>query len=134
VHFPCTESIDADTHRLRMANGIRELDFTSIRQAGGDNILCDPTSHVSCAPIDFGRVLSRERAAAVASHSAIGIADNLAASYARVPLRAASHKSAGGIDQISCLFIEPLRRHHFLDEKFGQRLADFLLLHVGGML
>jgi hypothetical protein len=39
VHFACAEGIDTDAHRFGVTNGVRELDFASIRQAGRDYIL-----------------------------------------------------------------------------------------------
>ena len=102
------ESVDVNADRFGMANGIGELHFALSRQAGRDDILRDPASHVSGAAIDFARVFSGERAAAVPAHAAIGIDDDFAAGQAGVALRAADHETAGRID-------EKLR---FLDQAF----------------
>src|SRR5438046_219892 len=64
-----------------------------------DNIVRDPTSHVSRAAIDFARIFSGKCAAAVASHAAVAIDNNLAAGQTGVALRSADHEIAGGIDE-----------------------------------
>src|SRR5260370_30962796 len=71
VDFAGTESIDADANRLGMTDGVGELNFTSISQTGGHDILRYPAAHVSRAAVDFGCIFSRERAAALPSHSAV---------------------------------------------------------------
>ena len=101
-----------------MTNGIRELDLASIRQAGCDDILCDPAPHVRRAAVHFARVFPGKSATAVPPHSAIRIANNLAARYPCIAFRTADDKSASWIDQVGRLFIQPFCRHHFLDEKF----------------
>jgi len=134
VHLSGAESINADAYRFGMTDGIGELNFTSVRQAGCDDILRHPASHVSGATIHFRWVFSGKRATAVTSHSAIGITDDFAAGDARVALGTANYEPACWIDQIGSLRIKPFRRHHFLDEKFSQSLADFFLFHVLGVL
>src|SRR5262245_28603239 len=98
VHLSCAESVDADAYRLGMADGIGELNFTSVGQTGGDDILRHPASHVSGAAIHFRRVLSGKRATAVTSHPAVGIADDFAARYASISLGATDYESACRID------------------------------------
>ena len=98
VDFAGTESIDADANGLGMTDGVRKLNFASIRQTGGHDILRYPAAHVSRAAVDFGWIFSRERAAAVPSHSAVGVADDFAARDACVALRAADHEPARWID------------------------------------
>src|SRR4029077_19663080 len=134
VHLPGAESINADAYRFGMPDGVGELNFTSVSQTGGDDILCHPATHVSGATIHFRWVFSGKRATAVTSHSAIGITDDFATGDARVTLGTANYEPAGWIDQIGSLRIKPFRRHHFLDEKFEQSLADFFLFHVLGVL
>src|SRR5712691_12425427 len=75
VHLACAESIDAHTYRFGMTDGIGELNFTSVGQTGGDDILRHPTSHVSCAAIYFRWIFPGKRATAVTSHAAVGVAD-----------------------------------------------------------
>src|SRR5713101_4325404 len=134
VHLAGAESINADAYRFGVTDGIGELNFTSVRQAGCDDILRHPASHVSGAAIDLRRIFSGKRAATVPSHPAVGITDDLAAGDACVALGTANYEPACWIDQIGSLRIKPFRRHHFLDEKFSQSLADFFLLHVLGVL
>src|SRR5467141_765552 len=98
IHLACAERIDAHADWLRVPNGVRKRNFTSIRQTGGHDILRYPAAHVSRAAVDFGWIFSRERAAAVPSHSAVGVADDFAARDACVALRAADHEPARWID------------------------------------
>src|SRR4030095_9179938 len=93
-----------------------------------------PPPHVSSTAIYLGRILSGKRPAAVPSHSAIRIANDLAACYAGVSLGTADDEPASGINQVGRLLIEPFRRHYFLNEKFGQGFAHLFLFHLGGML
>src|SRR6266404_9859168 len=88
VDFAGTESIDADANGLGMADGIGELNFTSVRQTGCYDILGYPAAHVSRATIYLRGILSGKRAAAVPSHSTIGIADDLPTGYASIAFRA----------------------------------------------
>src|SRR5207245_11666039 len=68
------------------------------------------------------------------SHSTIRIDDDFATSNAGIALRTADDKTAGGIDQVCRLLIQPFRGHYFLDEECEQSLAYFLLFHVRGVL
>src|SRR6266478_511925 len=134
VHFAGAESIDTHAHWLGVTDGVGELDFASVRQSGGDNILRDPASHVSGAAIDFARVFSRKCAAAVSPHPAVSVANDLAARYPGIAFRTADHESPSRIDEVSRFSIEPFARNDFLDQKFKQRLANFPLFHIGSVL
>src|SRR5579883_1179328 len=74
-----SERLDEHAHGMRDADGVGNLDLATIGQSGGDDVLGDPARGVSSGAIDFGRILTGERAAAVASHPAVGIGDDLAA-------------------------------------------------------
>src|SRR5947208_4202758 len=100
VHFAGAEGIDTHAHGFGMTDGISELNLASIRQAGCDNILCDPPAHVSCAAIYLRRVFSGERSATVPSHSAIGIANDLTPRYTCITFGTADHEPASGVDQV----------------------------------
>src|SRR5437773_4485397 len=102
IHFAGAESINANTHWLGVTDGISELDFASIRQAGCDDILGDPAAHVSCAAIYLRRVFSGKRSAAVPSHSAVAITDNLAPGDSSIAFRAADDEPASRVNQIGC--------------------------------
>src|SRR5437762_9643072 len=94
VDFAGTESIDADANGLGMTDGVGELNFTSIRQTGGHDILHYPAAHVSRATIYLRGILSGKRAAAVPSHSAVGVADDFATGYACIAFRAPDYEPA----------------------------------------
>src|SRR6266513_2799572 len=94
VDFAGTESIDADANGLGMTDGVGELNFTSIRQTGGHDILRYPAAHVSRATIYLRGILSGKRAAAVPSHSAVCVADDFAACDACVAFRAPDYEPA----------------------------------------
>ena len=83
-----------------MANGVGELDFAAVGQSRRDDILRHITAHVSRAAIHFARIFAGKRAAAVTSHAAIAIDDNLAAGQAGVALRPADDETAGRINQV----------------------------------
>ena len=117
-----------------MTDGISELDFASIRQAGCDDILGDPAAHVSCAAIYLRRVFSGKRSAAVPSHSAVAITDNLAPGDSSIAFRAADDEPASRVNQIGCFVVDPFRWHHFFDQELDQGFANLLLFHVSGML
>src|ERR1051326_2369883 len=57
--------VDEHRNRISDADGIRELDQTTIGESGCDDVLCDVTRHVSSGAIDLRRVLTREGTAAV---------------------------------------------------------------------
>ena len=68
------------------------------------------------------------------AHSAIGIADDLAAGDACVAFRTANHEPASRINQVGCFLVDPSGRHYFFDQEFNQGFADFLLFHIGRVL
>src|SRR5213596_3319273 len=94
VDFAGTESIDADANGLGMTDGVGELNFTSICQTGCHDILGYPAAHVSRATIYLRGILSGKRAAAVPSHSTIGVANDLATGYACIAFRAPDYEPA----------------------------------------
>ena len=59
--------VDVHADRLGDADGVGELHFAALGQAGGDDVLGDVAGHVGGAAIDLGRVLAAEGAAAVAA-------------------------------------------------------------------
>src|SRR4029450_2687031 len=98
VHLAGAESIDAHAYWFGMTNGVSELNFTSVGQTGGDDILGHPASHVSGAAIHLRWIFPGKRATAMTSHAAIGIADNFAAGYACIAFGPANYEPACWID------------------------------------
>src|SRR5579872_1010098 len=78
VHLLRTEGVNQHADRLGHANGVRKLHFATVRQSGGNYVLGDVTRHVSRRAVNFRRVLSAKRPAAVTSHSPVSIDDDLA--------------------------------------------------------
>ena len=82
-----------------MTDGVGKLDFAARRESGGDDVLRHPAAHVSGAAIDLARVLAGKCAAAVTTHAAVAIDDDLAAGETGVALRSADDEAAGRIDE-----------------------------------
>src|SRR5947208_15473016 len=112
VHFACAERIDAHANRLRVPNGVRKLNFTSVCQAGCDHVLRNPASHVSGASVDFARVFSGKRAPTVPSYSALATANDVPPGYSCIASRTASHKSAIRIEDVRRVLVPPCSRIH----------------------
>src|SRR4029450_2015216 len=89
VHFSGAESINADAPGLGTPNGMGQLTSTPPRQPCRNNILRNPPAHVSCAAIYLRRVFSGESSAPMPSHSAVGIANDLATRYTCITFGAA---------------------------------------------
>src|SRR4029453_6699415 len=73
------EGVDEHAHRVGDADGVGDLDLAALGQAGRDHVLGHPADGVGGRPVDLGRVLAGEGAAAVAGHAAVGVDDDLAA-------------------------------------------------------
>src|SRR4030095_7240918 len=65
VYLSGAESIDAHADRFGMPDGVGELNFASVGQTGGDDILRHPASHVSGAAIHLRWIFPGERTTAV---------------------------------------------------------------------
>src|SRR5277367_4288905 len=76
--FPRAECLDHDGGRLRDPDRVGDLHLAALRQARGHDVLGNVARGVSGGTIDLGRVLARERAAAVPGQTAVGIHDDLA--------------------------------------------------------
>ena len=58
VHLVCAEGVDVDAHGLRVADGVGELHFAAVCEAGGYDIFRDIAAHVGCAAVHFRWVFS----------------------------------------------------------------------------
>ncbi len=94
------EGIDQHADRLGDADGIGELHFAALGQAGGHDVLGDVARHVGGGTVHLGRVLAAESAAAVTAHAAVGVDDDLASGQAGVAHGAADDEAAGGVDVV----------------------------------
>ena len=52
----------------------------------------------------------------------------------RVPLRAAHHEAAGGIDEELGVFVQHLRGQDFADDFRDDEIPDFLVFNISGVL
>ena len=130
ANFFSIEGIEANGDGMGMANGVGELDFHTIGEAGGDNVLGDIATHVGCAAVDFGGVFSTEGAAPVATRPAVGINDDFAAGETTIALGSPDDEATGRINEKFCASIEHLFWEHFTDEFFDNELLDLAMRDV----
>src|SRR5690606_21853191 len=83
------EGGDRDRGRLGHADGVGNLHFATVGQAGGNHVLGDVARGIGGRAVDLRRVLAGERTTAVAGPAAVGVDDDLAAGQAAVAHRAA---------------------------------------------
>src|SRR5690606_6946161 len=91
------EGVDRDRSRLRHADGVGNLDFATLGQAGGNDVLGHVTTGIGCRTVDLGWVLAGEGAATVTGHAAVGVDNDLASGQAAVAHRPADDKLAGRV-------------------------------------
>ena len=125
VNLRSAEGIDQDADRFGNANGVGQLHFAAIGQAGGNNVLGDIARHVASRAIDLRRIFAAECATAVTSHATVGVHNDLAAGQSGVAHRTTDDEAARGIDVVLGVFVE-----HF----GGQRRLDHVLQDVGAQL
>ncbi len=65
--FACTECIYQNGNGMCNADGVSQLYFAVACDAGGNDVLCNVSSHVGRASVNLCRVLAGERTAAVSS-------------------------------------------------------------------
>src|ERR1044071_4081873 len=128
------EGIDADGHGVGMTDGIGELDFGAAGQAGSDDVLGHVTTHVSGAAIHLAGVLARKGAAAVATHAAVAVHDDLSAGQTGVALGPAHDEATGRVDQVLGVFVQHLFGQDLLDDLFDDKFLDGPVLDVVRML
>src|SRR5690606_7663088 len=102
----------------------RHLDLATVSEAGRNDVLRNVTARISRRAVDLRRVLTRERAAAVAREAAVGVDDDLAAGQTAVAHRAADDETAGRVDVELRVLRDPLRRQHRLDDLLHDRLLE----------
>ena len=107
--FAGAKGVDVNRQRLRFADGISDLRFAAVGQAGRDDVFGDVAHHVAGAAIHFCRIFARKRAAAVTAHAAVGVHDDFATGQAGVALRAADDETARRVDEDFDFVIPPYR-------------------------
>src|SRR5262249_44292612 len=134
AHLARPVAVDHDADRLAHADRVGELHLGAVAQPRGDQILRHVTRTVTGRAIDLGRILARERAAAVAADAAVGVDDDLATGETSVGHRAALHERAGRVDVIRDPALYVLLRQHRLDDVPDDVAADAGAPDVGGVL
>src|SRR5258708_4961061 len=110
--LPRAEGFDHDGGRVGDADGIGELHFAPLGQAGGDDVLGDIARRISGRAIHLGRVLARKRAPAMAGAATIRVDDDLAPRQAPIPHRSAHYEPPRPADVILRPLLHPLSRQH----------------------
>ena len=126
--------IDIDADRIGNSDGVGQLHFAAIGQAGGHDVLRDMACHVSGTAIDLRRILAAERAAAVATPAAVGIDDDFAAGQSGITLRSADHEATRGVDVVFDIALDQFLRHARLDDAVDHVIVNFLVRNVGTVL
>src|SRR6185369_16491707 len=104
INLGSAEGVDQHTDWFGYADGVRELNFATISQSSGHDVLGNVTRHVGGRAIDFGRIFAAECAAAVTAHTAVGVDNDLASGQAGIPHRSADYESACGINVVLGVF------------------------------
>src|SRR3954451_22398906 len=89
------ERLDHHRHRMRDADRVGDLDLAAVGETGGDHVRGAVARRIRGRAVDLARVLAGEPAAAVASHAAVRVDDDLAPGQARVADGTADHKATG---------------------------------------
>ena len=121
--LPGAVGIHPHRHWLGHADGIGQLQLAAGGQTGTNDVLGHVARHVVSAAVDLCRILARESAAAVRTHTTVGIHDDLAPGQATVAVRTAHHKPSGGVYMVDGVGIQIFGGNHLL---------DYLLNHVAG--
>src|SRR5216684_6693605 len=132
--FSGTEGIDQNADRLGHANGVSKLHFATLGQAGSHNILGDVARHVTRGAINLGRIFAAEGAAAVTSHAAVGIHNDLAAGESAIAHGPADHEASGWIDVVFGICVEKMGGKSCLDYVFENVGAKGLVVDRLSML
>src|SRR5439155_20572276 len=101
---------------------------------GGHHVLGYVARHVSAGSVHLGRVFAAEAAAAVASHAAIAVHDDLAPREAGIAHGPADHKASCGIDVVLRIGIEKFGWNGLLDHVLQHLGAQLLVVHKFGVL
>src|SRR5690348_4737145 len=125
-----SEAVHHHRHRLRHTDRICELHFAPPCETGRDDVLRDPSRRVARGAVDFARILSAERAAAMSSHAAVGVDDDLATREPGVALRAADDEASRRIDMVLDLAGAQRFGNAGVDDLFDDRALDGTLCDI----
>ena len=122
------EGLDEQGQRPGDPDRVGHLDLGPVGEPGGHDVLGHVPRRVGGGPVDLGRVLAGEGAAAVPGEPAVGVHDDLAAGQAGVADRAADDEAAGRVD------VELLAQRRGVVESGRQHLGHDLLPQRVGQL
>ena len=119
-HASGAKSFYQDRSRLSNANGIGNLDLTTIGQPGSDNILCDVSAGIGGGPVDLGWIFAGEctttvgssggrSAAPMACSAAIGIHDDFAPGKSAISHWTTDDKLSSRVNMVLGVFVQPTR-------------------------
>ena len=135
VDLPGAVQVGVNRQRTRNADRIGKLKGAAVGEVGGDDVLCEVSRRIGRRPVDLGRILARESAAAVRRGPAVGVDDDLAAREPAVAVGAADEELAGGVDVPNRFRRDPALRKrgdHIRTNKrrnlFGGQLLDEMLV------
>src|SRR5437660_4579444 len=129
-----TKGVNEERKGARNADGIGDLDLNALRETRGNNVFRDMAHSVSSRAINFRRIFATESAAAVPSHPAVGINDDLAASQTSIAHRATGNETPGWIHKHFGMPVKQMRGNSRLNNMLNYVVTNLLLIHVVGML
>ena len=129
------EGLDENRDGEGYADGVGELEFAALGEAGGHDVFGHIAGHIGGGAVDLRWILAGEAAAAVAAHAAVGVDNDLAAGEAGVAGGAADDKAAGGIHIVLGIFVEEAGRFEYRsDDLVDDGLPDLFVGDLGIML
>ncbi|CAI9000640.1 NAD-specific glutamate dehydrogenase [Pseudomonas sp. IT-P291] len=123
------EGVQRDRSRLGNADGVGHLNFATLGQAGGNNVLGHVTTGVGCRTVNLRWIFTGERATAVTGHAAVAVDDDLATGQAAVTHRAADDELAGRVDVELGVLAQQFGRQHVLDDQLHHAFAQVVVRH-----
>ena len=128
------EAVQADRGGLGHADRIADLDLAALGQTGRHDVLGNPTTRIGRRTVYLGRILARERAAAMTGHAAIAVDDDLAPGQAAIADGTADDELAGGVDEELGGIRQPFRGQDRADDLLDHRLAQVGQADLGVVL
>src|SRR5690606_26128679 len=111
------EGVDKNTHRASDADCVGDLDFAPVGDTRSHDVLGDVARVVTSRTINLRRILAAECAAAVTTHAAVGVDDDLATGETGVAAGTADDETARGVDEVLGVLVEEVRRERLLDDE-----------------
>ena len=126
--------IHVNAHRFRDTDRVGKLDFTVVRQTGRHDVFRDVACHVRGRAVNFRRVFTGERAAAVGGPAAVGVDDDLTARQTAVAMRTTDDEVARRVDvELDVSFVQ-LGRNTRKDDVRNDPVRDLFLADAGAVL